>query len=90
LAIVVLHSITGVCTPACLSAASTSVEAVTPPEKHAVDWRDIHLDALHIVVDSGGVEVNTEDTKVTELGISALIGAPDSYGTWVTPSGTDE
>jgi len=31
LAIVVLHAITGVCTPACLLAASISVEAVTPP-----------------------------------------------------------
>jgi len=27
----VLHAITGVCTPACLLAASISVEAVTPP-----------------------------------------------------------
>jgi hypothetical protein len=26
-----LHAITGVCTPACLLAASISVEAVTPP-----------------------------------------------------------
>jgi len=26
-----LHAITGACTPVCLSAASTSVEAVTPP-----------------------------------------------------------
>ena len=31
LAIVFLHAITGVCTPACLLAASISVEAVTPP-----------------------------------------------------------
>jgi len=31
LAIIVLHAITGVCTPACLLAASISVEAVTPP-----------------------------------------------------------
>jgi hypothetical protein len=31
LAIVSLHSITGECTPACLFAASNSVEAVTPP-----------------------------------------------------------
>ena len=31
MAIVVLHAITGVCTPACLLAASISVEAVTPP-----------------------------------------------------------
>ena len=27
----VLHAITGVCTPVCLSTASISVEAVTPP-----------------------------------------------------------
>jgi hypothetical protein len=31
LAIIILHAITGVCTPACLLAASISVEAVTPP-----------------------------------------------------------
>ena len=29
--LLVLHAITGVCTPVCLSAASISVEAVTPP-----------------------------------------------------------
>jgi len=31
LAIIILHAITGVCTLACLLAASISVEAVTPP-----------------------------------------------------------
>jgi len=31
LAIIILPTITGVCTPACLLAASISVEAVTPP-----------------------------------------------------------
>jgi hypothetical protein len=31
LAIIILPSITGECTPACLLAASISVEAVTPP-----------------------------------------------------------
>jgi len=31
LAIIILHAITGVCTPACLLAASISVETVTPP-----------------------------------------------------------
>jgi len=31
LAIIILHAIAGVCTPACLRAASISVEAVTPP-----------------------------------------------------------
>jgi len=31
LAIIILHAITGVCTPACLLAESISVEAVTPP-----------------------------------------------------------
>jgi len=31
LAIIILHSITGVCTPARLLAASISVETVTPP-----------------------------------------------------------
>jgi len=31
LAIIILHAITDVCTPACLRAASISVEAVTPP-----------------------------------------------------------
>jgi hypothetical protein len=32
-----LHAISGVCTPACLSAASTPVEAVTPPKEPAVE-----------------------------------------------------
>jgi len=31
LADIVLHTITGACTPTCLLAANTSVEAVTPP-----------------------------------------------------------
>jgi hypothetical protein len=31
LAIIILPTITGVCTPACLLAVSISVEAVTPP-----------------------------------------------------------
>jgi len=31
LAIIIFHAITGVWTPACLLAASISVEAVTPP-----------------------------------------------------------
>jgi hypothetical protein len=36
------------------------------PGKHAVDRRDIHLDAHLIVVDSAGTGVNTKGTKVTE------------------------
>jgi len=31
LAIIILHAITGVCTPTCLLAASIPVETVTPP-----------------------------------------------------------
>ncbi|SPF32817.1 exported hypothetical protein [Candidatus Sulfotelmatobacter kueseliae] len=31
MAIIILHAITGVCTPACLLAASIPVETVTPP-----------------------------------------------------------
>ena len=34
--LLVLHAIAGVCTPVCLSAASISVEAVTPPFKRGL------------------------------------------------------
>jgi hypothetical protein len=37
-----LHAITGVCTPACLLAASISVEAVTPPLVGMAVAKELH------------------------------------------------
>jgi hypothetical protein len=44
LAIIILHAITGVCTPACLLAASISVEAVTPPLKGLAILKELFPD----------------------------------------------
>jgi len=65
LAIIILHAITGVCTPACLLAASISVEAVTPPLVGlAIKYRE--LDPSGLTLDRSGFQAKNKFQKSLE------------------------
>ena len=61
--LLVLHAITGVCTPVCLSAAIISVEAVTPP---CGDMRQILARLLPYKAPEGTAEEHRKGSAVKE------------------------